>query len=64
MQDRCMAQSSKRSPRSSRSRRAGDRVLQGVAVAAQMGLLCPQGIDELMRRELGVKEKPDFPPAR
>jgi hypothetical protein len=29
-----------------------------------MGLLCPPGIDEVMRRELGAEEKPDLLGAR
>lgn len=31
----------------------GETVGRAVAVAAQVGLLCPTGTDELMRRELG-----------
>lgn len=48
-----MAQPRPPSPRSSRSRRAVDQVLRALAIASQMGLLYPLGIDELMRRELG-----------
>ena len=49
---RMLIRTEKLSKRSKR-RAAGDGVVQAFAIASQMALLHPPGVDEWMRRELG-----------
>lgn len=49
----CMKSLGRKKSRPSRRRAAAEQVAQAFSIASQMALLCPSGLDESMRRELG-----------